>query len=69
MRRRTLAREMKREIARRAAGKADAVVDATWALGLLTVRIANRNSPPLAEAVSYNVTGTLVRFADPACRP
>ena len=63
-----LARHMRREISRRAAGKGDAVVDATWEQGLLTVRVANRNSPPLLEPVTYNVTGTLVRFADPACR-
>ena len=63
-----LAREMRQEIARRAAGKGDAVIGGKWEQGLLTVRVANRNASPSHEPVTYKVTGTVVRFADPACR-
>lgn len=63
--------DIKKELGRRARKRgADAVVEASW-VRMLTVVVARKGaSAPIgdpAETGSHSVTGTLVRFVDPAC--
>jgi hypothetical protein len=67
-----LAEEIKKELARQGGARgADAVVEASWITMLATATAGSvargRTVDPMAAA-THEVTGTLIRFVDPACK-